>query len=90
MEDREFITLENADGTTVKCKIAGRFSAEEKDFVALTPQDGSGDIYLYGRRELSDDPDDCELYELDDDEFETAGRALDRILAGEKETEEKL
>ena len=90
MEDKEFIMLENADGSTVKCKIAGRFSAEEKDFVALTPQDGSGDIYLYGRRELSDDPDDFELYELDDDEFETAGRALDRILAGEKETEKKL
>ncbi len=90
MEDREFITLENADGSTVKCKLAGRFRAEGKDFVALTPQDGSGDLYLYGRRELSGDPDDFEFYELDDDEFEIASRTLDRILAGKNETEEKL
>ncbi|MDR2295203.1 MAG: DUF1292 domain-containing protein [Clostridiales Family XIII bacterium] len=69
LDDSEFITLEFDDGLTVECEIMGVFDFEGKEYIALIPDDGSDDVYIYGYKEVSDD--EFELIDiLDDDEFE--------------------
>jgi hypothetical protein len=68
-DESEFITLEFDDGLTVECEIMGVFDFEGKEYIALIPDDGSDDVYIYGYKEISDD--EFELVDiLDDDEFE--------------------
>jgi hypothetical protein len=68
-DESEFITLEFDDGLTVECEIMGVFDFEGKEYIALIPDDGSDDVYIYGYKEVSDD--EFELIDiLDDDEFE--------------------
>ena len=68
-DDSEFITLEFDDGLTVECEIMGVFDFEGKEYIALIPDDGSDDVYIYGYKEVSED--EFELIDiLDDDEFE--------------------
>jgi hypothetical protein len=68
-DDSEVITLEFDDGTVIECEIMGVFDCEGKEYIALIPDDGSDDVYIYGYREISDD--EFELIDIeDDDEFE--------------------
>jgi hypothetical protein len=68
-DESEFITLEFDDGLTVECEIMGVFDFEGKEYIALIPDDGSDDVYIYGYKEVSDD--EFELIDiLDDAEFE--------------------
>jgi hypothetical protein len=68
-DESEFITLEFDDGLTVECEIMGVFDFEGKEYIALIPDDGSDDVYIYGYKEVSDD--EFELIDIvDDDEFE--------------------
>ncbi|MDR2131781.1 MAG: DUF1292 domain-containing protein [Clostridiales Family XIII bacterium] len=68
-DESDFITLEFDDGLTVECEIMGVFDFEGKEYIALIPDDGSDDVYIYGYKEVSDD--EFELIDiLDDDEFE--------------------
>jgi nitrogen regulatory protein PII-like uncharacterized protein len=47
----------------------GVFDCEGKEYIALIPDDGSDDVYIYGYREVNDD--EFELIDIeDDDEFE--------------------
>jgi hypothetical protein len=69
LDDSDFITLEFDDGVTVECEIMGVFESGGKEYIALIPDDGSDDVYIYGYKEISDD--EFELIDiLDDDEFE--------------------
>ncbi|MDD6102685.1 MAG: DUF1292 domain-containing protein [Clostridiales bacterium] len=78
-EQDELITLELEDGTKVDCEIFGIFDFEEQDYIALVPQDGSEDIYLYGYKELSDD--EFELTDIEDDElFEKVSTEFERLV----------
>jgi hypothetical protein len=68
-DDSEFITLEFDDGMSIECEIMGVFDFEGKEYIALIPDDGSDDVYIYGYKEVSDD--EFELIDItDDDEFE--------------------
>jgi hypothetical protein len=68
-DESEFITLEFDDGLTVECEIMGVFDFEDKEYIALIPDDGSDDVYIYGYKEVSDD--EFELIDIvADDEFE--------------------
>jgi hypothetical protein len=68
-DDSEFITLEFDDGMSIECEIMGVFDFENKEYIALIPDDGSDDVYIYGYKEVSDD--EFELIDIvDDDEFE--------------------
>ena len=46
MSDADFITLEYDDGTELECEILGVFEAEDKEYIALIPQDDSDDVYI--------------------------------------------
>ncbi|MBR4151175.1 MAG: DUF1292 domain-containing protein [Firmicutes bacterium] len=82
-EDSDFITLEFEDGQEVECEIMGIFDLDEKEYIALIPDDDSDDIYLYGYKEISDE--EFELIDIEDDaEFEKVVAEFDRITAEEE------
>ena len=81
-EDADFITLEFEDGAEVECEIMGIFDVEGKEYIALLPDDGSDDVYLYGFKEIDDE--EFELIDIEDDaEFEKVAAEFDKITAEE-------
>ena len=82
MADENFITLEDDDGAEMECEILGVFDAEGKEYIALLPQDGSDDVYIYGYKEVGDD--EFELIDIvDDAEFEKAVAVFDELMMEE-------
>lgn len=80
-EEVEFITLEFDDGEEVECEIMGIFDAEGKEYIALIPDDGSDDVYIYGYKEVGED--EYDLVDISDEEFEIAVAEFERIVAEE-------
>ena len=59
----------------------GVFEAAGKEYIALIPDDGTDDVYIYGYREVGED--EYDLVDIDDAEFEIAVAEFDRIVAQE-------
>ena len=57
IEEADFITLEFDDGAEIECEIMGVFDYEDKEYIALIPNDGTDDIYIYGYKEVGEDDD---------------------------------
>jgi len=58
----------------------GVFDFEGKEYIALIPDDGSDDVFIYGYQEVGED--EFELVDiLDDDEFEKVVAEFDKIVA---------
>ena len=55
VEETEVITLEFDDGVEVECEIMGVFDYEGKEYIALIPNDGTDDVYIYGYKEVGED-----------------------------------
>lgn len=81
MKEAEFITLEFDDGDEVECEIMGVFEAAGKEYIALIPDDGTDDVYIYGYKEVGED--EYDLVDIDDAEFEIAVAEFDKIVAQE-------
>ena len=82
-EETEVITLEFDDGGEVECEIMGVFDLNGKEYIALIPDDGTDDVYIYGYEEVGDD--EFELIDIEDDaEFEAAVAEFDKIMAEEE------
>lgn len=80
-EEVDVITLEFDDGETIECEIIGVFEYNGKDYVALDPDDESGDAFIYGYKEVGDD--EFELVDIDsEEEFEGAAKEFDSIING--------
>ena len=81
-EEADFITLEFDDGKEVECEIMGVFDFEGKEYIALIPDDGTDDVYLYGYKEVGEE--EFELVDIEDDaEFEKVVAEFDKIMAEE-------
>ncbi len=65
-EEADFITLEFDDGQDVECEIMGVFDFEGKEYIALLPDDGTDDVYIYGYKEVGED--EFDLIDIEDDE----------------------
>ena len=77
-EDEDFITLEFDNGEEIECEIMGIFDVEDKEYIALLPDDGTDDVYLYGYKEISDE--EFELVDIEDDaEFEKVSAAFSEL-----------
>ena len=80
-EDEDFITLEfeeNGKVREVECEIMGIFDVEDKEYIALLPDDGTDDVYLYGYKEISDE--EFELVDIvDDAEFDKVAAAFNEL-----------
>ena len=78
-----YITLEFEDGAEVEAEIMGTFDVDGKEYIALLPDDGSDDIYLYGYKEVGDD--EFELVDIeDDDEYEKVVKEFEKIVDEEE------
>ena len=76
--DDNYITLEFDDGVSVECEILGVFEAEGKEYIALLPDDGTDDVFIYGYREVNED--EFEILDIEDDEeFEKVAAEFERI-----------
>ena len=79
IEEEDMITLEFDDNTAVDCFIMGTFECDGKEYIALAPDDGTDDVFIYGYEEISDDAFD--LIEIEDDEeFDRVVEVFDAIM----------
>ena len=77
-EEADFITLEFDDGAEVECEIMGVFDYEGKEYIALLPEDGTDDVYIYGYKEVSEE--EFELIDIEDDaEFEKVVAEFEKL-----------
>ena len=80
-KDDNILTLEYDDGTELECEILGVFEAAGKEYIALYPQDGTEDVYIYGYKE---DGEDFELIDItDDEEFEKVVAEFEKLAVDE-------
>ena len=83
IEEADVITLEFDDGAEVECEIMGVFDFKGKEYIALIPDDGTDDVYIYGYKEVGDD--EFELVDIEDDaEFEAVVAEFDKIMMEEE------
>ena len=83
-EEPEIITLEFEDDTKVDCEVMGIFDCDDKDYIALIPQDGTDDVYIYGYQEYDDGS--FELEDIEDDElFKKVAAEFESIMSEEDE-----
>lgn len=81
-EDADFLTLEFDDGEEIECEIMGIFEVEGKEYIALIPNDGTDDVYIYGYKESGEE--EFELIDIEDDaEFEKVAKEFEAITAEE-------
>ena len=82
IEEADFITLEFDDGVEIECEIMGVFDYEGKEYIALIPNDGTDDVYIYGYKEVGED--EFDLVDIEDDaEFEKVVAEFDKIMTEE-------
>ena len=78
-EEMEVITLEFDDGEKADCEIMGIFDYNGKDYVALIPDDGTDDVWIYGYEE--DEEGAFELIDITDDKlFEAVAKEFESIM----------
>ena len=83
-EEEDIITLEFDDDTAVDCYVMGTFEVGEKEYIALAPEDGTDDVYIYGYKQLADD--EFEIIEIEsEEEFDAAAAEFDLIMAEDDE-----
>ena len=83
-EEEDIITLEFDDDTAVDCYVMGTFELGDKEYIALAPEDGTDDVYIYGYKQLADD--EFEILEIEsEEEFDAAAAEFDAIMAEEEE-----
>lgn len=81
-DDADFLTLEFDDGEEVECEIMGVFEVEGKEYIALIPNDGTDDVYIYGYKEVGEE--EFELIDIDDDEeFQKVAKEFESITEEE-------
>ena len=79
IEEKDIITLEFDNGDEVECEIMGIFDFNGKEYIALIPDDGTDDVYIYGYKEVGED--EFELIDIEDDaEFEAVVAEFDSIM----------
>ena len=79
IDEKDIITLEFDNGDEVECEIMGAFGFNGKEYIALIPDDGTDDVYIYGYKEVGED--EFELIDIEDDaEFEAVVAEFDSIM----------
>ena len=87
MDDSEILTLEFDDGKEVECEILGVFDCDGKEYIALLPEDGTDDVYIYGYQEVGDD--EFDLLDIEDDEeFSRVVAEFDKLIEESEEEDD--
>ena len=82
-DDAEYITLQFDDSEDIECEILGIFDFAEKEYIALLPQDGSDDVYIYEYKEIDDE--EFDLIDIEDDALFERVAAEFELLSLEEE-----
>lgn len=83
-EPRDVVTLEFDDGREQECFVEGVFDVGDRDYIALVPDDRSGDVYIY--KYIEGEGDDYRLEEeTDAAKFAAAVREYEEIVGHEPE-----
>lgn len=83
--DHDTVTLTLEDDTEVVCDIICVFPCQDKDYIALLPQNAGedGEVYIYQFKQSDDE--EFELIHIEDDEeFEAVSDAFDEYLDSEE------
>lgn len=81
-DEPEYITLEFDDGKVMECEIMGIYELKGKEYIALLPDDGTDDVFIYGYKEINEE--EFDLIDIEDDaEFEAAAEEFDKLVAEE-------
>ncbi|MDR0519708.1 MAG: DUF1292 domain-containing protein [Clostridiales Family XIII bacterium] len=83
-EELDTITLEFEDGVVIETEVLGVFESDGKDYIALVPDDGSDDVYIYGYKEVGGSEDEFELVDIEDEaEFSAAVETFESLMDSE-------
>ena len=83
-EEPMIVTLEYDDGTEVETEVMGIFEVDGKEYIALIPDDGSDDVYLYGY--VEDDEEEFRLLDIEDEaEFDKVVKEFDALMDAAEE-----
>ena len=79
MDDNDILTLEFEDGEEIECEIMGVFECGGKEYIALVPEDGTDDVYIYGYAEVGEE--EFDLIDIEDDaEFQRVVAEFDKLV----------
>ena len=80
--EHDSITLSLDDGTELNCVVLEIFTVDDKEYIALQPEEGEEEednVFLY--RFIQEGDEDPQLLNIDDDEeFEAVADAFEEIL----------
>ncbi len=80
--EHDSITLSLDDGTELNCMVLAIFSVDDKDYIALQPEEGEEEddnVFLY--RFIQEGNDEPQLLNIEeDDEFEAVADAFEELL----------
>lgn len=90
-EEEMQVTLELEDGTPLVCDVLAIYPVDDDQYIALSPanDEDSEDVFFFRMEEISGEPDEYELVDLDEDETETAGEAFNDLLEHWDDDEEE-
>jgi uncharacterized protein YrzB (UPF0473 family) len=75
------ITLSLDDGTELNCIVLDIFTVDDKDYIALQPEEGEEDDNVFLYRYIQEGDEDPQLLNIeDDDEFEAVADAFEELL----------
>jgi len=87
-EDVEIISLEFDDGSKMDCEIMGIFDHDGQEYIALLPDDGTDDVYIYGYEEDKDG--NFDLLDIADDKlFKSVADEFEAIMASDDDNTEE-
>ena len=79
-DDAEFITLQFEDSEDIECEILCVFDCDGQEYIALLPDDGTDDVYIYGYNEDENDEENFEIIDIEDDaEFERVAAEFEKL-----------
>ena len=80
------MTLAYDDGTEMEVEVMGVFEADGKEYIAVLPNDGTDDVYIYSYSEDENgDPNPTDIE--DDEELKKVVEVFESIMGSEEDEE---
>lgn len=84
VEEEVYITLTFDDGTEENCMVIGIFEADDKEYIALAPNDEEAYPYLFKYNEVGEE--EIELLDIEDDaEYAKVQETFEALMAEDEE-----
>ncbi|HHX61701.1 MAG TPA: DUF1292 domain-containing protein [Epulopiscium sp.] len=86
-EDQVIYVVFDGEDEEVACDVLGVFEVEDRNYIAITPQDSDDDVLLYGFEEENDE---VNLIEIEtDEEYEKVAVAFEKEFFDEEEEDQE-